>query len=323
MTVRSLEERVRAGLDAERVVFGRKLQTLWDGYGEVRRVALAGVSAPSAVVKHVRPRSPGAATPAALRSHQRKLRSYDVERAFYARYAARCGAGCRVARPLHLERSNDDWLFVLEDLDAAGFDRRATAPERDVTSCLVWLAAFHATFLGETPAGLWRTGCYWHLATRPDELEALDVPVLREHAARFDAWLAGARFQTFVHGDAKLDNFRSDATGVAAAVDFQYVGGGAGIKDVVYLLSCLSPAECERSAERYLDGYFAALCAKLRDMRPDIDASALEREWRALYPVAWADFTRFLHGWAKGAYPFDAYSRKLTATALAYAPPET
>jgi hypothetical protein len=317
--VRSLEDRVRTALGAERVVFGRKLATLWDGYGEIRRVALEGVTrgqriCESAIVKHVEPRSLGAASAASQRSHRRKLRSYDVEQQFYARYASRCSVNCRVAQPLHVERTASDWLFVLEDLDAAGFARRAAA--RELESCLLWLAAFHATFLGVPPASLWSVGTYWHLATRPDELEALDIPSLREHAARFDECLSSARFQTLVHGDAKLDNFQVNAAGTAAAVDFQYVGGGAGIKDVAYLLSCLSPSECERSADAHLETYFRALRDALAS-RPDVDSDALEREWRALYPVAWADFSRFLHGWAKGAYPFDAYSRKLTALAIA------
>ena len=316
--MRSLEDRVRAALGVERVVPGRKLQTLWGGYGEIRRVILRGTATTSAVVKHVEPKTPDAATPAELRSHRRKLRSYDVEKAFYARYAGRCGPGCRVARPLHLERTRDDWLFVLEDLDAAGFERRAEGAA-DLASCLLWLAAFHATFLGEAPSALWPVGTYWHLATRPDELAALESAPLRAHAASFDARLNAARFQTFVHGDAKLENFCLDTSGVAAAVDFQYTGGGPGIKDVAYLISCLSPAECERSAERHLDVYFRALREALRPLRPDVDAGAVELEWRALYPVAWADFTRFLLGWAKGAYPFDAYSRKQTELALSSA----
>jgi hypothetical protein len=317
--VRSLEDRVRAGLGADRVAFGRKLQTLWDGYGEIRRVTVAGGAVTSAVVKHVSPRALGASSSAASRSHQRKLRSYAVESAFYARLAGRCGPGCRVARPLHLERTAGDWLFVLEDLDAAGFAHRPEPSAGDVASCLSWLAAFHATFLGEAPASLWPVGCYWHLATRPDELEALEIASLREHAGAFDELLSSARYQTIVHGDAKLDNFQLNATGTAAAVDFQYTGGGAGIKDVAYLLSCLPASECERSADRHLDTYFRALRHALDTSRSHVDAGAIEQEWRALYPVAWADFTRFLHGWAKGAYPFDAYSRKLTAVAIAHA----
>ena len=73
-----------------------------------------------------------------------------------------------------LEESEDEFLMVFEDLDASGFALRKQAVSlADMQLCLDWLAHFHATFLGATPTGLWAVGCYWHLATRPDELEAL------------------------------------------------------------------------------------------------------------------------------------------------------
>jgi hypothetical protein len=338
--VASLDERVRVALGAERAVLGRRIQSLWDGYGEIRRVTLEGVDIDSAIVKHVAPPvvARGKTSEPALRSHRRKLRSYAVELAFYQRYAARCGTGCRVPRALHLESLDNGWLFVLEDLDAAGLDlRRSRLSQQETTSCLAWLAEFHATFLGEPPLELWKVGTYWHLATRPDELSTLSVESLKQHAQRFDAALNGATFRTFVHGDAKLENFcfarpaaGSSKEGRAAqsskedgalvsAVDFQYVGGGAGIKDLAYFLgSCLSASECETNVGRHLDTYFELLERALAARASNADFPALEREWRALFPVAWADFYRFLLGWAKDAYPFDAYSRKLTQQAIAF-----
>ena len=52
-----------------------------------------------------------------------------------------------------------------------------------------------------------------------------------------------------MHGDAKLANFlfTSDHSQVAG-VDFQYVGGGCGMKDVAYLLSCLDEDACDTHA---------------------------------------------------------------------------
>ena len=45
-----------------------------------------------------------------------------------------------------------------------------------------------------------------------------------------------------------------------AAVDFQYVGGGCGIKDVAYFIgSCLYEEDCERYEEGLLDWYFSQL----------------------------------------------------------------
>ena len=153
---------------------------------------------------------------------------------------------------------------------------------------LIWLAHFHATFLGQAPTRLWASGTYWHLETRPDEWRTMQRGPLRDAAGRIDARLRAARFQTLVHGDAKPANFLVNGTEVTA-VDFQYVGGGIGVQDVAYLLA-------GSSHSRGLDLYFDALRPLLA---PEI-ADDLEAEWRALYPVAWADFHRFLMGWAPG-----------------------
>jgi thiamine kinase-like enzyme len=147
----------------------------------------------------------------------------------------------------------------------------------------------------------------------------LSVEKLKQHAQQFDAALNAATFRTFVHGDAKLENFCFANGGGVSAVDFQYVGGGAGIKDLAYFLgSCLTPSECESNVGRHLNTYFELLERALAARGSRVDFPALEREWRALFPVAWADFYRFLLGWAKDAYPFDAYSRKLTDQAIAF-----
>jgi hypothetical protein len=274
-----------------------RIQSLWSGYGEIVRVRLTGTERATAIVKSVKP-------PAHVRgkradaSHARKCRSYDVEMAWYRSFAARCDETCRVPAFIDGRIARGEWLFVLEDLDDAGFPerrRRANGAELDV--CLGWLAAFHARFLGVAPEGLWRQGTYWHLATRPDELAAIDDPALRAAAPVLDRQLNDAKFRTLVHGDAKLANFCFAKGGRAvAAVDFQYVGGGSGMKDVAYLLSGESKsAEIE---QRHLDTYFKRLREMVAQLEPSVDADALEAEWRALYPIAHEDFRRFLAGWA-------------------------
>ena len=169
------------------------------------------------------------------------------------------------------------------------------------------------------PEGLWPVGTYWHLATRPDELAALDDGRLRRAAPILDAKLAAATFQTFVHGDAKVANFCfSDNGDDVAAVDFQYAGGGCGIKDVAYFLSiCMTEVECEASAPRHLDTYFGFLREVLAQRRPEVSADAVETEWRALYPGAGADFYRFLAGWSPDHWKIHGYSDRLTRETLA------
>lgn len=269
-----------------------RVQSLWDGYGEVLRVGLTGADAPSVIVKEVRPPD------ARGRSHARKLRSYAVERAFYLGPAARCDAGCRVPRCLATDATTSAVRLLLEDLDAAGFDRRRDrADGAALDTCLRWLARFHARFLGARPEGLWERGTYWHLATRPEELAALPAE-LRAAALAIDARLDGAAHSTLVHGDAKLANFCFADDERVAAVDFQYVGGGVGVQDVVYLL--FGAAGWRRAAgDGALEAYFTHLRAALT--AEGLDAAPVETEWRALVPYARADFLRFYAGWAPSA----------------------
>ncbi|HSO38240.1 MAG TPA: phosphotransferase, partial [Labilithrix sp.] len=186
----------------------------------------------------------------------------------------------------------------------------------EIDLCLAWLAAFHARFLGVAPEGLWKTGTYWHLATRPDELAIIADPALREAAPVLDRHLRAATFQTLVHGDAKPANFCFARGGPAvAAVDFQYVGGGCGMKDVAYLLA--SPdAGAAQVEQRHLDGYFTHLRAAVAARGAAVDVAALEREWRALYPIACADYYRFLAGWAPGHWRSEVHGQRVVREVL-------
>jgi hypothetical protein len=283
---------------------GGRLQSLWGGYGEIVRVELEGGELPSVVVKRVTP----PARPKNDASDARKRRSYDVERAFYEGFASRCSDACRVPRLFGstvAKGKEAEWLFVLEDLDAAGFaERRHAADAPTLERCLAWLASFHATFLGEPPAGLWKTGTYWHLATRRDELRAVGDASIRALAPRLDAMLASSTHRTLVHGDAKLANFCfSRGPAGVAAVDFQYVGGGCGMKDVAYLVS--GEADEARAVESYFVHLRRALAGR------SIDPAPVEAEWRALYRIACADFYRFLAGWAPSHFGRDRHAQRV------------
>lgn len=297
------------------------IQSLWSGYGSLDRYPLSDSEHRSIVVKHVRypdqqhhPRGWNSD-----RSHQRKLRSYEVETAWYKNWAAQCDQHCRVPACLASQHHENEVLMVLEDLDSSGYPVRLNHLDRDgMDSCLSWLAHFHARFIGVRPQGLWDIGCYWHLNTRPDELAAMDDGPLKQAASQLDQILSDAPYQTLVHGDAKLANFCFSADGSqAAAVDFQYVGGGIGMKDLAYFVgSCLDEDDCERWQEPLLDSYFAALKDALGRQRPDIAAADVEAAWRPLYPVAWTDFHRFLKGWSPGHWKINSYSERLAKQVL-------
>ena len=309
---------------ASSVERGERIQSLWNGYGEIRRYHLAGASVPAVIVKHVAP--PSRQTHRASdRSHSRKLKSYGVELNWYNRYARRCSTLSRVPEALACREQNGQWVFVLEDLDSSGFaERRRVLNDGEVRAVLRWLAEFHATFVGEQPEGLWKVGTYWHLATRPDEMSAMGNRELRSAAARIDSQLSAVKCKTIVHGDAKLENFGFASTqptedqATVAAVDFQYVGGGCGMKDVAYFFDSIWDATaCMQRADAALDYYFLQFRAALASRNCTVNGDAAEAEWRALYPLAWADFYRFLDGWAPGRYRVHAYAQRMLDITLA------
>ncbi|PWH83779.1 choline kinase [Algibacter marinivivus] len=289
------------------------IQELWSGYGKIIRVGLENASLESVVVKHVQlPKSQN--HPRGWHTdigHQRKLKSYEVETKWYQTYSKHSKA--RLPKCFGIENYQDETLIILEDLDAAGFPLRKQNVEwEDIDRCLEWLAQFHANYLGKTPNGLWDVGTYWHLETRPQELEVLDDIALKNAATAIDKKLNNCNFKTFVHGDAKLANFCFSKNGEVAGVDFQYVGGGCGMKDVAYFIgSCLNESDCERLESKILNTYFMHLDNVLGKKN-----EALENEWRSLYRVAWADFHRFLKGWSPSHWKINSYSERITSEVI-------
>lgn len=300
-----------------------RIQSLWSGYGELYRVTAHLKDQPDRhlVVKSVRPPS-NTNHPRGWSSslgHARKLRSYFVESSWYRRFSHQFSSVAMMPEAVLLHESDEHFLIVLSDLDAEGFSARLHSLENlDLSPYLGWLANFHSKGLGIRAEGLWDPGTYWHLATRPDELEAIADPRLKSHAVAIDQRLRKARFRTVVHGDAKLANFCiNDASGSVAAVDFQYVGTGVGTQDLAYFLSsAVSPESCARHHDRYLAMYFDALSLAISRDHPQLEASMIIEEWRDLYRWAWADFVRFLAGWAPDHYKLDTYSLTLTRQVL-------
>ncbi|WP_321346026.1 oxidoreductase family protein [uncultured Draconibacterium sp.] len=294
------------------------IQSLWSGYGEIVRFGLEGCELESVVVKHVN-LPEGGSHPRGWNtdlSHQRKLKSYKVETEWYKSFNAKCNNDCKTPQCYALETKGNEVLMVFEDLDSTGFAERLSSVVNwdNINACLHWLANFHATFMGTKPEGLWETGTYWHLETRPEELEAMDDLPLKNVALAIDEKLKASPFQTLVHGDAKLANFCFSADGKnVAAVDFQYVGGGCGMKDLAYFIgSCMSENDCEKYEDKLLDIYFSHLREALQKKNTTIDFNALENDWRNLYHVAWADFHRFLKGWHPGHWKINSYSERVS-----------
>ena len=294
------------------------IQPLWNNYGMLSRVFLKGGGYDSVIVKHIQipdhsshPRGFGGDL-----SRSRKIRSYEVETHWYQEINEELPDSVVTPRCLASFRDGGELFLLLEDLNPLGFTEVLSAVTMEALAVVLrWLAGFHAHFLGHSGEGLWPTGTYWHLETRPAELERIAGTELHRWAGTLDGRLRGDRFPTLVHGDAKLANFlfQRDRRSVAA-VDFQYVGVGSAMKDVAYCVgSCLRGDECEAREEEILQTYFEALHPQLPT---GVDGVEVEREWRALYPLAWADFERFMQGWSPGHRKLTPHSDATTRRAL-------
>lgn len=303
---------------ADRIVSVDTLQQLWSGYGHVRRLHLSGGQASTLVLKDIDP----PAAPAHPRGWSgatgdaRKRRSYATEAHWYRR--ACLPAPARTPRAVAIDEHDGRTRLLLEDLAPAYPLRQRSLTAKTIEPCLRWLACFHARHLHDAGTEPWGTGCYWHLATRREEYDAMDDGPLKRAAAALDAALADVRYSTLVHGDAKLANFLFTADGrEAACVDFQYVGHGPGIRDVIYLFgSCLDEATLHACTDALLDRYAQHLIAQLTLHQPAIDAQAVADEWLGLHDVAVADFQRFLAGWAPEHAKRTDYARTRTMQAL-------
>lgn len=305
-----------------------RVQSLWSGYGEIRRYRLSGIPGEvanteltSVIAKDINPPKTSA-HPRGWNtdiSHQRKLRSYEVEAQWYQKFAPLCSDECRVASCYGVSTDGNRQVIVMEDLDGL-YPRRISQPtDAQIKACLNWLACFHAKFLGVRADGLWPIGSYWHLDTRPDEFKVMPEGKLKQSASWLDKQLFECSYQTLVHGDAKIANFCFSHDGLSvAAVDFQYVGAGPGIKDVAYYLgSCMTEQQLMENDTDVLGFYRSSLVDALRDHQPQQPAEEIADTWLSLYAVAWTDFYRFLAGWMPDHPKTHAYTRKLAEQVLA------
>jgi hypothetical protein len=315
-----IDNLIREHFNDPQLIKQATLQRLWSDYGEIARYYSPKL-ARTMIVKHVAPPS-DVHHPRGWHSnvgHQRKVHSYRVEAAFYQSYSMCCDDTCYVPQFISLVKNShqsEQQTLILEDLEATGFNKvYRTLNVSQIKAVLSWLAHFHGRFLAIDTSGLWPIGTYWHFGTRQAEYQVMPNSGLKENALLIANTLENVRFKTLLHGDAKVANFCFSQSDSVAAVDFQYVGRGVGVKDLMYFLgSCLNDQQLCAQHNDYVNYYFEilknVLCqqsnASYTDKITTVQKSdtidlwfiELEREWRALIPFAWADFNRFLQGWS-------------------------
>ncbi|MBO1254671.1 phosphotransferase [Alteromonas sp. 5E99-2] len=316
----ALIERIRTLLDCYELEFDQHVQSLWSGYGQIVKLVnptskqryIVKWVAPDGAEEH--PRGWDGAV-----GHDRKVTSYQMESHFYQYYSPHTDSYCQVAKLHAHDVCGSTRLIIMDDLDAAGFSiRLAEANWSQLKITLRWLAYFHGCFMNTDADGLWPVGTYWHLATRRDEWQSMTDSPFKKYAADIDSALNNAKFQTLVHGDSKLANFcyHTNSKDVAA-VDFQYVGRGCGVKDLAYLVgSALHEDDLAVYGDRILNEYIHQLKLAVKHYNINLDIDELEQEVRFLYPIAWADFYRFLLGWNPKSWKICGFMRHMSKVGL-------
>lgn len=304
-----ISEMLMDGFPDKRFEFIETIQSLWSGYGSIERWGAADFSV---VVKHIKlpntinhPKGWDSSI-----SHLRKVDSYKVESFWYEHYSEKCSAA--IPKLLYKSSKGGSQFIVMDDLNSLGFSVPVVSPSEDqIKACIRWLAEFHACFLENSGNGLWTVGTYWNLETRPEELANMAEGVLKENAISIDNKLNNCKYKTIVHGDAKLANFCFSQKDQVAAVDFQYVGSGCGVKDLIYFISSIEGLDAFKKHDELIDLYFENLAQYLGNRNVE-----LEDEWRNLYKYAWADFKRFLQGWSPDHWKLNAFMDEVTNTAI-------
>ncbi|MCQ8878500.1 ecdysteroid 22-kinase family protein [Pseudoalteromonas shioyasakiensis] len=286
------------------------ITALWSGCGEIVRCRLddnACVIKAISVPDHINhPRITQTEF-----SINRKRHSYEVEFYWYQQYASKLPAQARALRCYEALEQQQKKVMVFADFVADGFTN-AQVHKQHIAAILKWLAYFHAFHFEVNPDGLWQQGSYWHLATRPDEYEKMPDSALKRQAKNIDRILRECQYRTLIHGDAKLANFAVNCTTMEVlGYDFQYTGGGVGVVDVMYFLgSCLNEQQLNDTADDYLANYFQYFSDAMRMFGHAKSTPVVIKAWRALWPVAWTDFYRFLAGWSPEHTKINTYMRK-------------
>lgn len=297
------------------------LTTLWSSYGHIYRlhVHLEKNSAiTSLILKTVTP--PAMKSPD--ESHLRKLISYRVERFFYSKLSSALTLNpARVAKDYKV--TSDDSL-LLEDLEVAFpvSPGSGLSLQRTLT-VLKWLANFHATFWNIDPSiailpppcevaipseaqGAWAQGGYWYLDTRQEEYACIGrdwKPFLSQFQAAAMKLKTDTRGRTLIHGDCKAANILFSADSATCALyDFQYVGGGLGVQDLVYFLGTSIDGAIlrKKGGDEELLGYYHKELMQALNARNGVDAKLFSLEvLKEQFEVALVDWMRFMAGWGR------------------------
>ncbi|MBD1583086.1 kinase [Pseudoalteromonas sp. S16_S37] len=293
-----------------------KHTVLWSGCGEVKRMSLDGQDV---VVKYSQ-------VPKQLAHRHieqsdfalsRKLKSYAVELQFYQQHSSSIQKQCAIPKLIFTAQQDNSTCLVLRDFNKDGFVQHTDLSLKQHHAILSWLAHFHSRSLNRYQGIGWQQGGYWHLATRPDELQRMQHHALKTHVQHINALITECRYKCTIHGDAKAANFALNDALEVIGYDFQYVGAGVGVQDVMlYFTSVFDESSLYAYADELLAFYFSQLVSQLEALLSEQQALDIVSHWQALWPLVWADFHRFLLGWKPDHFKINQYMLEHTSFTL-------
>ena len=289
------------------------IQNLWSDYGQIASLE-DSVTNKKFIIKQINLEKISTSHPKGWNtntSHQRKVKSYLNEINWYKNYSQ----SFQNKIPTYYDSyiGEKTLLLLLNDIRQQEFFPFKNYEQIHIRLCIEWLAELHAYFINSPQIENFEKGNYWHLQTRKDEYNQMCDQKLKSIASTIDKKINKLTFETIIHGDAKIANFHyNQNTNQVMAYDFQYIGKGCGLEDIIYLLSStLSSDDLYLYADELIQYYFSLLESKLHKLS-DKDISALLTEWNNLIPFIWADFNRFLNGWSPDHWKAHAYTKEQT-----------
>ena len=181
------------------------LASLWSGHGQITRLQLKGSrrNLKTVVLKQAKMADNGQ-HPRGWQSDfalNRKRQSYSNEVLWYQQINGHSDQFWRTPNCFGALEDDQQWLMLLEDLPASGFEFAAsTLNWLQIEQALSALAYLHAYFLQTDLRGLWSYAGYWHLHTRPDEWQAMQDQPLKQHAQRIEQYLHNSDYHCICMG---------------------------------------------------------------------------------------------------------------------------
>lgn len=321
-------------LDGAVLINQTEIASLWSGYGKIYRLEYAPAAAAAAAAREAGDARVWAIkkqviVPRDVESSEmdesfiRKVKSYKIERYFYKHFAERLPPDVRVPS-LYRVRDDAPSSLVMTDLNVSFPVEHQSMNLECAKVVLTWLAGFHSTFWGAQDAaaaivepgpstqetsveGVWEEGGYWCLRTRMGrEFQALSPPwrrIAHDIDVRIRRDIPNS-LVTLIHGDCKAANilFSKDSS-ACALFDFQYVGRGPAVRDVLYFFASSVP-NLDVYEDELLQYYHRAIQHALKSR--GMHEVAEEYDFLTMishYEYCLLDYHRFLLGWVSFLSP--------------------